>query len=345
MKLTCISRALRPRHPFRISRGRRTEVRNVFLRVEEDGITGYGEASPNAFYGETWEGVMAKLGSTREFVAALEVSSVGDVERAWEDAWQFVAPSRAAQCALDLALWDWLAKRQGVTISELVWHEPPRPVTSFATIGLSSSEELADKVEELRGFPRIKIKSDQTADLEPIRYVRERTSALLAVDANCAWGEVDLPTLAATLSRLGVIFLEQPWPPNRDAELPALPLPVLADESCVVEEDVAQLADRFSGLNIKLVKCGGITPARRMVAGSKGRGKKTMVGCMLESSALIAAGAAIAQQTDYADLDGAWLLGDDPFSGWSFDHGVLIPPTGPGLGVAPESGLFASCSW
>lgn len=315
-------------------------MRNVFIRLESDGVVGYGEASPNSFYDETWSGVIAKLEEAREFLRTLEVHSVADIEAAWNEAWRFLAPSRAAQCALDIALWDWLARSKGVTVSELAWNEPPRPVTTFATIGLSSPEELVEKVEELRGFTRIKLKSDQAASLDPVRFVRERTPALLAVDANCAWGEVDLPQLARGLGELGVTFIEQPWPPDRDAELPKLDLPIMADESCVTEENAAQLADGFDGFNIKLVKCGGITPGRRMVATGHARQKKIMVGCMLESSALIAAGAVIAQRTDYADLDGAWLLSDDPFCGWKFDRGVLVPNTAPGLGVEPEAGLF-----
>jgi L-alanine-DL-glutamate epimerase-like enolase superfamily enzyme len=108
----------------------------------------------------------------------------------------------------------------------------------------------------------------------------------------------------------------------------------------VTEDDVARVVEHYDGFNIKLVKCGGITPARRMVAQGRACGKKIMVGCMLESSALIAAGAVIAQRTDYADLDGAWLIGDDPFCGWSFERGTLRPPPSPGLGVEPLAGLF-----
>ena len=340
MNLTCVSRELHPRHAFRISRARRTEVRNVFVRLEADGIAGYGEASPNSFYEETWEGVTAKLESARDFIATLNVRSVADIERSWKEAWRYLSPSRAAQCALDVALWDWLAKKLAVTVSELAWNHPPQPITTFATIGLSSTEELACKLAELQGFPRIKLKSDRTASLDPVRFVREHTSSLLAVDANCAWGEVDLPVLTRELIQLGVTFIEQPWPPARDAELPTLALPIMADESCVGEDDVARLAESFTGFNIKLVKCGGITPARHMVAQGQAGGKKMMVGCMLESSALIAAGAVIAQCTYYADLDGAWLLRDDPFSGWKFDHGILLPSANPGLGIEPESGLF-----
>ncbi len=344
MNFTCVSCELHPRRAFRISRGRRTEVRNVFLRLEHEGIAGYGEASPNAFYEETWKGVIARLESAREFIQSLEVRSVADIEAAWNEAWRFLAPSRAAQCALDVALWDWLARRQGVSVADLVWGEPPKPIETFATIGLSSAEELPAKVEELRGFSRIKIKSDAAANVETIRYIRENNPALLAVDANCAWSGLDLNALAQSLAALGVAFIEQPLPPERDAELLPGALPLLADESCVTEDDVLRVLERFDGFNIKLVKCGGLTPARRMVRLGRTREKKIMVGCMLESSALIAAGAVIAQRTDYADLDGAWLIGDDPFRGWRFDRGTLYPPASSGLGVEPEPGLFPAPS-
>jgi L-alanine-DL-glutamate epimerase-like enolase superfamily enzyme len=341
MNFTCTSRELHPRRAFRISRARKTEVRNVFLCLKDEGLAGYGEASPNAFYDETWEVVVQKLEQAREFIAALHVREIADIETAWHEAWRLLAPSRAAQCALDVALWDWLAHWRGVTASELAWGESPRPVQTFATIGLSTPEELAAKIEELRGFPWIKIKSDAAASLDVIRRVREQTPALIAVDANCAWGGLDIAALVREMASLGVEFIEQPLPPDSNAVLPRVNLPVMADESCVTEEDVPGVSEQYDGFNIKLVKCGGITPARRMVKTGRALGKKIMVGCMLESSALIAAGAVIAQRTDYADLDGAWLIGDDPFSGWQFDHGTLLPPQGNGLGVQPLAGLFA----
>ncbi len=344
MKLTCVSRELHPRHAFRISRGRRTEVRNVFVRLERDGIAGYGEASPNAFYAETWEGVMAKIEDARGFLAALDLQTVAGLEAAWEKLWEIVAPSRAALCALDLALWDWLARRRGVSVTELMWDRHPKPVTTFCTIGLSTPEELAAKLEEVRTFPRIKVKADAEASLHTLQALHARSAALLAVDANCAWGAVNLRAHSKALAQLHVAFIEQPYPPERDAELARARavLPLLADESCVVEEDVARVVPFYDGFNIKLVKCGGLTPARRMVLRGKVLRKTMMIGCMLESSALIAAGAVIAQRTDYADLDGAWLLGDDPFRGWPFVRGVLQPPSGPGLGAEPEAGLFES---
>ena len=344
MKLTCVSRELHPRHAFRISRGRRTEVRNVFVRLERDGIAGYGEASPNAFYDETWEGVTEKIEAARGFIEALDLQTVAGLEAAWGRLWEHVAPSRAAQCALDVALWDWLARRRGVSVTELMWSRKPLPVTTFCTVGLSSTEELAVKFEEIRRFPQIKIKSDAEAGLRTLEYVRARSTAQIAVDANCAWDGTDLRALSKSLNKLRVVFIEQPYPPERDADIARARsvLPLMADESCVVEEDVPRVAPLSDGFNIKLVKCGGLTPARRMLLRGKVLKKTIMVGCMLESSALIAAGAVIAQRTSYADLDGAWLIGDDPFRGWKFEGGILTPPAAPGLGVEPEAGLFES---
>ncbi|MEO7318273.1 MAG: enolase C-terminal domain-like protein, partial [Chthoniobacteraceae bacterium] len=214
MNLHCATRELHPRHAFRISRARRTEVRNVFVRLDRDGLAGYGEASPNSFYGETWEGVMAKLEDARDFLSALEVRSVAEIEIAWNDLWRFLAPSRAAQCAVDVALWDWLARREGVSVGELAWGTRPKPVRTFCTIGLSNDQELLEKADELVGFPMIKIKADATADLRAVRFARERFhSALLAVDANCAWSDVDLSAVSRELARLDVAFVEQPFPP------------------------------------------------------------------------------------------------------------------------------------
>ncbi len=344
MRLTLAVRELHPRRTFRIARARRRAVENVFIRLEHDGIVGHGEASPNAFYNETAEAVSEKLLGVAGTVADLEVRSVSDIERVWEELWPQLAPSRAAQCALDLALWDWLGKHQGKSVAELAWGEAPKPVTTFCTIGLSSPEECEEKLDELQGFPAIKIKSDQAADLTAVRRARQRSSdAIIAVDANCAWAERDLTALSRELQDLHVTFIEQPLPPERDGDFSSSSsvLPVLADESCVTEADVERTASRFAGFNIKLVKCGGITPGLRMARRGQTLGAKLMVGCMLESSALIAAGAVVAQHTDYADLDGAWLLGDDVFSGWHFERGVLIPaPASVGLGIEPAEDLF-----
>jgi len=327
MQVTTAIHALHPKSVFRISRGARAEVRNVFVRVGADGIAGYGEASPNAYYHEDADDVQARLTRAGQRLRGRKIRSVGDIAHFWEEIWPLVKPSRAAQCALDIALWDWLARRENLTVCELVRGERPHPVPTFSSIGISTPEELETKVSELVGFPLIKIKSDSRAEIEPVRKVRERTGAAIAVDANGAWLGHDITALAHRLAGLGVKFLEQPLPPEEDARMAELlascPLPLLADESCVVLEDVEKMPGRFSGFNIKLTKCGGLTPALRMLRRAQTLGLTTMTGCMLESSVLISAGAAVAQETDFADLDGAWLLRDDPFHGVRYDKGIL----------------------
>lgn len=311
-------------------------MRNVFVRIEADGIVGWGEASPNAFYGETCEQVEERLRAARGWIGTLAISSPRDIEIAWQEGWRWLAPSRAAQCAVDIALWDWLGKSLQQTVSELLWSEPPRPIETFCTIGISTKGEFDEKLDEIRDFPRIKLKADATHGLDAVQRCRKRSRAELAVDANCAWTRHDVETLSSDLAAAGVRFLEQPLPPGDEAELPAKrPVPIFADESCVTEEDIDRVAEHFDGFNIKLVKCGGITPARRMALRGAALGRGTMVGCMLESSLLISAGLAVAQRTTYADLDGAWLLADDPCKGWEFRRGVLLPPASTGLGGRP----------
>ena len=338
MKVSTWLCALHPRSVFRTSRAARRETTNVFFRIERGGIAGYGEASANAYYGENAADVAARLTRMQDFLAGCALDSPEDIAVIWDEAWPVLMPSRAAQCALDVALWDWLAKREQCTVTELALGMEPRSVESFATIGISEQEELEAKIAELEGHSRVKVKAGKTGDLSAAARVRAgMKGAMIAVDANCAWSGADLLKASADLAALWIEFVEQPLPPANDADMrdlaKSVPVPLLADESCVTLEDVERMRDGFAGFNIKLVKCGGLTPALRMAERGRELGLRTMVGCMLESSVLIAAGAVVAQVTDYADLDGAWLLGDDPARGWEFSGGVLRPPYENGLGV------------
>ncbi len=309
----------------------------MLLRVERDGVAGWGEASPNPFYHESAADVSARLCALADWLRDRNIRTVHDIELAWREAWPLLGPSRAAQCALDLALWDWLARREGVSVCELALGRAAEPVTSFATVGLSTPEEFDAKLAALRGYPRIKIKSDAHADLAPVQRVRSEVGAEVAVDANCAWKARDLAALSLALSAQQALFIEQPLPPDSLHKLTrgSCALPIFADESCVVEDDLLALWPHFDGINVKLVKCGGLTPALRMLLHARELGLCTMVGCMLETSVLIAAGCVAAQIADFADLDGAWLLADDPCTGWRWETGVLHPPGGAGLGAVP----------
>ena len=337
MEIKTAVHRLHPRGAFRIARKRTVPFDNVILRVEHDGVTGWGEASPHPYYGASAADVVRNLESLSGWLRTLSIRSVDDIAAAWKESWTQL-PDRASQCALDLALWDWLARKEGVTVTELAHGHAPRRVTSFATVGLSTKKELDDKIAQLRGFPRVKIKSDATGDLEPARRVKKELRTAIAIDANGAWSTSTLPALAGGFASLGAEFIEQPLRDAHDGDLTrgSYALPIIADESCVVEADVERLSRSFDGINVKLVKCGGLTPALRMVRRASELGMRTMVGCMLETSILIAAGCVAAQHTDYADLDGAWLIADDPCTGWRFERGVLHPPQARGLGAEPR---------
>lgn len=342
MRVRSFAWTLHPRSVFRTSRGSNSEGVNVFLQLADgQGNTGMGEASPRGYYKENAALVLEKLHRAEGFIRDLRVESVEDIRRVWAESWPLLAPSRAAQCAFDVALWDLLARRERIPAAELAWGVLPREVRSFCTIGLSEPDELTAKIEEVRRNDLVKIKMDRGGDTAAITRLRSCSAARIAVDANCAWRETDVPGFASELAALEVLFIEQPMDPSEDAGMSAVlsrsPLPILADESCVTAGDVDRMPGRFSGFSIKLVKCGGITPALDMARRGRELGLTVMVGCMLESSLLVAAGAVIGQGTDYADLDGAWLLADDPFTGLSFERGCLRVPDSPGLGVAPSA--------
>jgi L-alanine-DL-glutamate epimerase-like enolase superfamily enzyme len=346
LKLQCRTETLFPRFVFRVGHTTHQQAQSIFIRIEDgDGFGGHGEAAPSKFFGETADDVLAKLLSARDWLRGISIRSVADVEALWNQAWQVVQPSRSAQCALDVAFWDLLARRENKCVCELAWGTKPRALHSFATIGISEPHEIEAKLAELRGHPFVKVKMDHRADLDAVRRVREKFDATISVDANCAWTPDDLRALIAPLAELGVVFIEQPLPPALDDEMKTLaresPLPLIADESCATPEDIERMPGRFHGFNIKIGKCGGITPALAMLRRGRELGLKIMVGCRLESSLNIAAAAVVAQRADYADLDGAWLLRNDPFRGLPFVDGIITPRDVPGLGVEPPENFFA----
>lgn len=337
MKINASIKRLEPKNPFRIARGEKFFVENVFVALEQNGIIGYGEASPNKYYGECADKVLEKVSGLKEFLAPKDVASIQDIKGIWEQVWQYVQPSRAAQCAIDLALWDLLGKKTGVSASRLLWGKPPGKLVSSCTLGICDPADWKARIDELAGYPIIKIKMDHRGDLSFPRYVRSFTGAVLRVDANCSWGSLDIAEMIRKLTELNVEFIEQPLPPENNDQMTGIlkksPMPIIADESCVVLSDVAVVKGKFTGINIKLVKCGGITPALEMVNSAKNLDLKIMVGCMLESNLLISAGAVVAEKADYVDLDGSWLLKDRVFEGVDFQSGVLSLSGDTGLGV------------
>jgi L-Ala-D/L-Glu epimerase / N-acetyl-D-glutamate racemase len=210
------------------------------------------------------------------------------------------------------------------------------PASNY-TIGIDQTDVMVAKMNEFPGWPIYKIKLGTDRDLEIVRELRKHTPATFRVDANCGWTAEQAIAYAPELKKLGVEFIEQPLKADRWDDLRRVgqhsALPIIADESCIVESDVKRCAGVFHGVNIKLVKCGGLTPARRMIAQARQLGLKVMVGCMTESTVGISAIAQLLPLLDYVDMDGAVLLAEDIAAGVRLDRGRCIYPDAPGHGL------------
>ncbi|MDP7014537.1 MAG: dipeptide epimerase, partial [Pirellulaceae bacterium] len=210
------------------------------------------------------------------------------------------------------------------------------PLTNY-TIGIDKVETMVAKMREFPDWPVYKVKLGADNDLEILRQLRSATDAAFRVDANCGWTVDQCLEYAGEMKQLGVEFIEQPLPADRWDDMKTLyaesPLPIVADESCILEEDVAKCAGHFHGVNVKLVKCGGVTPGLRMLREARSLGLKTMVGCMTESTVGISAIAQLLPLLDYVDMDGALLLAEDIATGVTIDQGRCIFPDKHGHGV------------
>jgi L-alanine-DL-glutamate epimerase-like enolase superfamily enzyme len=329
--------ALRTTHPFIIARGGSSEYRVVRVTVtDDDGMTGWGEAAPSKHYGETADTVAAVMPLLAAVLEGADAWSLEALEHAMAKA---IRNNASARAAVSAALHDLVAKRLGVPLHRMWGLDPAlSPPTSF-TIGIAPDEAtLRARVQEAAGYPVLKIKLGSSWDDRIIRIVREmEPGKLLRVDANAAWTPKHALRMIPMLQDHGVEFVEQPLPAH---ELEGLrfvrehsTLPIIADESCLVSSDIPALAGAVDGINIKLAKCGGLREALRMIATARAHGMCVMCGCMVESSLGITAAAHFAPLLDYADLDGAALVENDPYVGATIEGGEIGLPTGAGLGV------------
>lgn len=320
---------------FRISRSVQHVARNVLVELTHDGVTGIGEAAPSAYYGETRETALAVLPRLAEALAG-DPSLIEDAHAAFDRTLHH--GNAAAKAALDMALFDALGKRLGAPVYRLLGLNPERtPQTSF-TIAIAEPSEMAERAAAAaREFPILKVKLGTEADVEIVRVIRDVTDATIRVDANAAWTPKQAIRIIALLEPLGVEFVEQPVAAGDLEGLRLVrensPLPIIADESCVTLEDIPRIVGCADGINIKLMKCGGVSRALAMIHTARAHHLKVMLGCMIESSLAITAAAHLSPLVDYADLDGALLVRDDPFDGVRVERGKLMLPERPGLGV------------
>jgi L-Ala-D/L-Glu epimerase len=335
VELRTASASLPLAEEFGIARGSRTTQSVVQLELEHDGVVGRGEASPIYYRGES-------IDSAADFLTTAAPPLVGDdpfalesIEERLED----VEGEAAGKAALDAALHDWIGRRLGVPVWRLLGLSPEAPPTSF-TIGIDSLEGTRDRARRAHEFRALKIKVGGAEDLARLEAVREESDAPLRVDANEGWTLEAACELMPELIRLGVEFVEQPFPAGDLDSFRALRelhprLPVVVDEGCHNLTDVAPAAAYADGINVKLAKSGGVREAVRMIHAARALGLRVMVGCMVESQLGVAPAAAIASLADWVDLDGHLLLSDQPFTGLRFEDGRVLPGMDAGLGVVP----------
>ncbi len=336
MKLEWEELELEPAHPFRISRSVQTRVRRVWVRVEHEGLVGWGEADPSDYYGETAATVQAALARVAPY---LEEARYPDRLETLERELALRAPAAgSARAAVSSALHDLVGKMRGVPLWRLWGLEPAEAPASSFTIGIDEPDVVEAKARAAADWPILKVKVGTGRDREILEAVRSGApSARLRADANAAWTVEEAAERIPVLAEYDVEFIEQPLPPadfEGLAELKAIsPLPIVVDESCLVATDIPRLADRVDGISIKLPKCGGLREAFRMVHTARACGLRVMMGCMLGSTLGMAPALHMASLLDFADLDGAALLGEDPFRGPHLERGRIVVGEEPGLGV------------
>ncbi len=333
MKLILHTFQLKLKHTFTISRWSRDFQETVIVELREGTLSGYGEAAVNKYYHVGVEEVLKDL---NELKPIIERASTEQPEAFWAKMHPYLKNNSFAHCALDMAFWDLHARKQGLPLYQL-WKLNPKknPLTNY-TIGIGEIETMRARIREMP-WPLYKIKLGTDHDLEIIKSLREETEATFRVDANCAWSAAQTIQLSEEFKNVGVEFIEQPLPANKMGEMEAVfqqaVLPLIADESCIEENDVAQCYGKFHGINIKLTKCGGLTPALRMIRQARERNMKVMVGCMTESSVGISAIAHLLPLLDYVDMDGALLLENDIAFGVTIKEGIIAYANENGTGV------------
>ena len=342
MKLTQEVLRLALRDPLNIARTDHhmgDHITTVVIELSDDrfpGVVGLGEGYPDRFYGETPETMAAVFPLLLETLGEVEASEVGLVaaDHAMERA---IRGHGGARCALDIALHDLIGKVVGQPVHELRGLSADLPPTDF-TVGIDEPIIVGQRAARAAHFPALKIKLGGPKDLETLEAVRAVFTGPIRVDANTGWEPEEAAALIPELVRLGVELIEQPFPARRLDQLQWLQersaLPIVADESCVLPEDLDGLIGVVAGVNVKLAKCGGIGPAKRMLERARELGFSTFLGCMAETSVGIAGSAAVASLADWVDLDGCLLLADDPFEGLKLgsDYRWILPRR-PGLGL------------
>lgn len=333
MEIKLHSYNLELKHTFTISRESHDFQPSLVVELIDGGFRGFGEATSNPYYNITVENSKAIIKKNSLLIASL---SEEEPEVFWTKLEPFFKENMFALCALDMAFNDLSARKKGKKLYE-VWGLDIKnnPMTDY-TIGIDSVEKMVAKMKELP-WPIYKIKLGTKNDIAIVTELRKHSDAIFRIDANCGWTADEAIENSFKLKELGVEFLEQPLKADDFEGAKKLyknsALPIIADESCIVESDVEKCVGLFHGVNVKLTKCGGVTPGKRMLEKAKKLGLKTMVGCMTESNVGISAIAHLLPLLDYVDMDGSLLLKKDIATGITINNGVISYSEKNGTGV------------
>lgn len=332
------TKKLHLKHRWTIARNSSNYKENVFVQLTKDGITGVGEAAPNIRYDEDAERTTQSLIDCTEILKGKNFLNFQDLKTEID---KIITDQSCAKAAIDMAILDWVGKKLNVPLYKMFGLNPEQaPLTSYS-IGIDTTENMQERVRERADFPIFKIKLGKENDREIIEAIREVSNKTIRVDANEGWQDKEYALKQIKwLANKNVEFVEQPMPADMLEEAVWLkdrsPLPIIADEAVKKTSDIIKLAEAYDGINIKLMKSGGILEALSMIHLARAVNMKIMLGCMVESSMAISAAAQIAPFVDYVDLDGNLLLADDPYLGVKVKRGKLIYSDLPGLGVVEK---------
>lgn len=333
MKLSYQTYQLPFQYPFTISKATKTHQQTIVLELEHLGIKGYGETPIISYYPYSLEKIIDDIEKKKTFIEKFAFTTP---ERYWHYLHHLIPNNPFLVCALDMAAWDIYGKMRGKPLYQL-WNldYAQSPQTSY-TIGIDEIEIMVQKLKQ-HPWPIYKIKLGTTDDIAIIKELRKHTSAIFRVDANAAWQTQQALDIIKTLQPLGVELVEQPLAKDDWEGMQYLykhsSIPLFADESCISENNVNQCAQSFHGINIKLTKCSGITPAKRMIDNARQLNLKIMIGSMNESSIGTAAAAHLLPLVDYADIDGPLLLKEDLAKGLTYNNGNISVSNHSGLGI------------
>lgn len=336
LKLSFEPYSLQLKHVFTLAGSSRSTTPVMLVKIEYEGITGYGEASMPPYLGESHE-------SATKFLSALNLQQFTDPFRL-EEILEYVdktAPGNAAaKASVDIALHDLTGK-----IMQQPWHKiwglsaEKTPVTSF-TIGIDTNEVVKEKVREASEYKILKVKLGRDTDKQMIEAIRSVSEVPLCVDVNQGWKDRQMALdMIHWLKEKGVKYVEQPMPKEQIDDTAWLtqnsPLPVIADEALQRLTDVQKTVGVYSGINIKLMKCTGMREAHKMITLARANQMKVMLGCMTETSCAVSAAAQLSPLVDWADLDGNLLISNDRFDGVKVVEGKITLNELPGIGIQP----------